>query len=318
MLIELSLPRWDGIAKLKGGAEKAAIRASANPQAFSGYVKMLGGHHAELKLVKSKYSAVRTYFYNNTLPFSQADADSQKRGARLIPVCRVPEFLAALQKLIQAAEETLESFLVEYDRFVSIAQSDDLGEWKNEVEYPSADEVRGKFGARISPPRAIPSCDMARFGSLPAALAAEIAEANAKSINDQLMQAKQSVMNQAEDQMKRAARQLKSGGRMSSALIENSAHIARLLRDMTMGFDNDPRLIAMADLIDENISKIANVDVWKSGEGIRKKSYQAATTVSKGLRDLRQAADKQAVVNKSTVKQSSGNTAIGGLLADLI
>jgi hypothetical protein len=293
--------------------EDAANSAHANSDSTRMYFNILGSHHSHLKAVNSAYAAIRTYLYENTLPFSQSGDGQQTRGPRLIPVCRVPEVLTKLQELKHEAETALNEFLPEYARLVELARIHDVGDFGAEIHYPAADEVRGRFVARVSAPQAIPSANMAGF-SLPAKMADDIAAANSAAIAAQLDRAKNTAMQQAEDQMKTLVKQLRDGKRLHPSLISNSRRAGRMLRDITEGYDNDPRLLALADLIDEKIGSVESTETWKTLPSARKKSLRAAETIHKGLRDLNKAENPATV--DTTVK--ADNVVAGGMLADLL
>lgn len=316
MTIGVSISRWSGVAQLIDGAERAAIEAGADTQSTRMYFNILGQHHAELKAVSAAFAAIRTYLYENTLPFSQSEGEQQKRGDRLIPVVRVPEVITELAAIKAKAYAALEEFLPNYDRFVQASKANDVGAYKKEINFPSADEIRAKFAARISAPKAIPVTDMERFGSLPAGMAKEIAEANIAAISRQLAGAKDAAVEQAEIQMTTVVKQLTDGKRLSPSLIENSRHAAKMLRDMVEGYDNDPRLLGLADLIDEKIGTVADTDVWKNNETQRIASAKAAATVVTSIQKIRKAEKAVATPVKSGVKKSQ--LVGGGLIADLL
>ena len=59
MLVQVTVRRWSGVQQLKQGSAKAAEQANANPEAFRGYVNLLGSHHVDLKQVSAKFAAIR-------------------------------------------------------------------------------------------------------------------------------------------------------------------------------------------------------------------------------------------------------------------
>jgi len=83
-----------------------------------------------------------------------------------------------------------------------------------------------------------------------------------------------------------------------------------MLRDLVDGYDNDPRIIAMADRIDTEIAS-QSVDRWKDSDYARLTSLKAAETVSKGLGAMAQPVTPDQV-------QSTNQSLAGGLLADLL
>ncbi|GAG15713.1 unnamed protein product, partial [marine sediment metagenome] len=258
----------------------------------------------QLNTVKAAYMAFYTYIYTVSLPY--------ERGRYMVAVCRMPEILAELAKMKIAADKMRDEFLLEYDRLVMIAQSQDMGEWKAEVKskYPTSEEVRRMFGVTISAPKRLTAVDMSGVNLL-ADLAAEIADANSAELESQLNLAKTVAIQQAEDQVKTLAKQLDGGKRLHDSLISNSRNVARMLRDMTQGFDNDPRVLELADMIDKAVT-VNKTEVWRDNPKVRLDAQRIAAKAAKGLQDVRKAKPKPAV-NKSATGKTKFR--IGGVLA---
>lgn len=309
MLLTVSVSFYSGTAKLIEAAQRAETEAGADDTGARMYINALGAHHGELKAVIGKYQKIRTYLYQSTLSFSQAEDGQQKRGKRLIPVTRVPEVLAQLQVLKSEAEDALNDLLPQWDHLCNIAQSRS-GRFGDEVKYPSAYEVRDRFKARISVPECISPVDMDRFGSLPTSLANDIAQASNDQLTNQLESAKAEAMKAAKDHMDVVIKQLTDGKRLSETLVSLSALHSKMLRDLVDGYDNDPRIIAMADRIDAEIAS-QSVDRWKDSDYARLTSLKAAETVSKGLDAMAQPVTPDQI-------DSTNQSLAGGLLADLL
>jgi len=313
MLVQVTVRRWSGVQQLKQGSAKAAEQANANPEAFRGYVNLLGSHHADLKQVSAKFAAIRTYLYENTLPFSDAGEGQQRRGDRLVAVANVPEVLSKLGELKSEAYDALDAFLPEYDRLRDLALRFDMGEWKREVSYPTCDEVRGMFAASLTPPQPIPVCDMSGL-NLPAGLAADIAARHEAALSTQLEGAKDAAIDGARDHMGNVEKQLTEGKRLHQSLIDNSKRHASLLRGMVQGYDNDPRVLQIADLIDEQIGSIGNIERVKNSATLRATAIRAAKTAHKTLGDVAKAPSTAQTVAPAASTVITGDS----LLADLI
>lgn len=293
MIVGVNVSRWEGIAKLKRGAAEAAERAGANPSVFRGYVNLLGQHHADLKAVASKYRRIYNFLEERTVPYD--------RGEYLCPVALVPKLLNDLNRLVAKADDERDRFLLDYERLVKLAQSDDMGSWRDEVSgsYPTVDEIRDRFGVVIKTPKALPVSDMSRI-NLPADLAAQIADEQAAMIDDKLAQAKDAALDAVETSLGKVVKQLSGGKRFHQSLIDNLRRDAEMLREMTKGYDCDPRLIALADKIDAEVLNVDTVDKWRweGDKSVRStagdKAHDAAEQVSKSLKTLRSAppADK--------------------------
>lgn len=299
-LLDVHIAVYLGTAKLKRGAAKAAKDAGAKGEVARLWVNVLGSQQKKLKIVVASYAAIRTYLYANTLPFAP-ETGGQKRGPRLLPVVRVPEVYSKLTVLSADAEEKLAAFLEEYDRFVAISMSEDMGEWRKELQsgskLPSVEEVRNRFRCVISPPRPIPNnaSGVKKFG-LPIGMAAEFSSQHYDAVDGQLKQAKALAIKEAQDHMKIVEDKLSASGttvnkagvtvpqaRLHESLIIHSKRVASMLRDMVMGYDNDPRLLALADEIDSRIANVKSVEVWKTNVGKRESALDAARNVHKSL-----------------------------------
>lgn len=313
MLVQVTVRKWKGVQQLKKGSAKAAEQAKANPESFRGYMDMLGSHQKALKDVISTFDAIRTYLYENTLPFSDAGEGQQRRGERLVAVANVPEVLSKLGELKSEAYAALDAFLPEYDRLKHRALLFDMGEWKSEVSYPTADEVRGMFAASLTPPQPIPVCDMSGL-NLPAGLAADIAARHEAALSTQLEGAKDAAIDGARDHMGNVEKQLTEGKRLHQSLIDNSKRHASLLRGMVQGYDNDPRVLQIADLIDEQIGSIGNIERVKNSDTLRATAIRAAKTAHKTLGDVAKAPSTAQTVAPAASSVITGDS----LLADLI
>lgn len=312
MLMQVTVRKWKGVQKLKSGSAKAAEQARANPESFRGYVNLLGSNQKALKDVISKFDAVRTCLTDNSLPFSDAGEGQHRRGDRLIYVPNVPELLTKMNARTLEAYAERDAFLPEYDRLRDFAIQHDMGDWRNEVSYPTADEVRRMFSISVTPPRPIPTCDMSAL-NLPAGLAADIAARHEAALSTQLEGAKDAAIEGARDHMATVEKQLTEGVRLYQSLIDNAKRHAAMLRGMVKGYDNDPRVLQLADLIDEQIGSIKSIDHVKHSTIVRDRAVRAAKTVSKGLSDL-------AAAPKANPAPASADSIVTGdsLLADLI
>ena len=164
--------------------------------------------------------------------------------------------------------------------------------------------------ASISNPECISPVDMDRFGSLPVPLANEISAKANDQLTSQLESAKTEAMKAAKDHMDVVIKQLTDGKRLSETLVSLSALHSKMLRDLVDGYDNDPRIIAMADRIDAEIAS-QSVDRWKDSDYARLTSLKAAETVSKGLDAMAQPVTPDQI-------DSTNQSLAGGLLADLL
>ena len=129
-------------------------------------------------------------------------------------------------------------------------------------------------------------------------------------LEDQLANARTAAINLALKQMEVVRKQLDTGERLHATLITNSKRVADMLRQMTEGYDNDPRLLEIAKQIEENICN-KTIDQVKNSWTVRNTGFEVA---DKATDALRQIAAAPAAADMSV----SGDVADSGMLADLI
>src|SRR6056300_1581704 len=128
MLLQVTIRKADPMKRSKVASDAAATQCRVNHTVpVNTRVGSLGTLTTDLKAVNSKYAAVRTYLYENTLPFTDAEDGQQKRGMRLIPVTRVPEVLSKMAALKGEAERALTEFMPRYREYYEARDRVDLG-----------------------------------------------------------------------------------------------------------------------------------------------------------------------------------------------
>lgn len=312
MLLQVTIRKADPMKRSKVASDAAATQCQVNATVpVNTRVGSLGTLTTDLKSVNSKYAAVRTYLYENTLPFTDAEDGQQKRGMRLVPVSRVPEVLSKMATLKGEAEQALAEFMPRYREYYEARDRVDLGR-VSDVDMPAPEIISGKYGVDVMPPQPIPVFAADKL-QLPAGLAADIANRHEQALAKQLEGAKDAALNAAKAHMKTVESQLTEGKRLHQSLLDNARHHAEMLRSMVKGYDNDPRVLQLADLIDEQIGSIKSIDHVKHSTAVRDRAVRAAKTVSKGLGDL-------AAAPKANPAPASADTLVTGdsLLADLI
>lgn len=310
MLLQVTVRKADPMKRSKVASEAAATSCNVNSNVpVNTRVGSMGTLTSDLKAVNSKYAAVRTYLYEATLPFTDAEDGQQKRGMRLVPVSKVPEVLSKLAELKAAAAESLAEFMPRYRQYYNARQLVDLGTVRD-VDMPDPDIIAGKYGIEVTPPQPIPVFDADKL-QLPAGLAAEIAARHEQTLAKQLEGAKDAAIDGAKAHMQTIEQQLTEGKRLHQSLLDNAKRHAELLRGMVQGYDSDPRVLQLADLIDEQIGSIQSIDHVKNSTYLRESAVRAAKTVAKGLSDISAAPKPAAPAATSVITGDS-------MLADLI
>ena len=292
--------------KTKLGAEAVQKALSLGKDVPSGAtVGALGAMTDSAKsLVNKPLGANRSYMYDYTLAY--------ERGARLVMVPRVPEVLAKIQDNLSAVKAGMDEFMPQYEAYYSSTNGRaDMGD--SEIALPTPDKVRASVYITVGVPQPIQPCDLTGL-SLPAGLAADIAERTNAKHAAAAEAAKDAAMRDLIKELDKVATQLTTGERIHQSVLDNARNASRKVREFTEGYDNDPRVLEVAEIIDQRISSIPSVELVKNSATLREQAVRAAESGSKSL--------AQVVKSKSTatpVAPAASNVIVGdSLLADLI
>lgn len=294
MLLQVSIGKCDPM-KLS----RQASNSAANACEVSGAVPVrtrvgaLGQHTEELKKkVLSRYNAVRTYLYENTLPLHAGPG--QTRGDRIVAVALLPQVLSRLQILKTEAIHELEEFVADYTSYYNLKKSSDLGNVRD-VEMMTPERVRAAFYIDVSPPAPIPQVDLSGL-NLPAQLAQEIADRHASTIARQLECAREAAIEGARDHLRIVANQLDSGTRLHQSLIDNAKRHADLLEGIVSGYDNDPRLKSLISDIRKTIVAAKTITAIKNNSTLRIKAKETAKRAADALDKIAKAPTQPATI----------------------
>ena len=261
--------------------------------------------------VKAAQSLLRTYLYNKTLSLSTAQEGQQKKGDRAVFTAEVPAVYNHLKNLESKADDAA---LVLGDKWE--VMRDDAIDAVRELEINvddllsmSGHDVARRFVTTVGTPQTLHVNDVSDM-ALPAALIERIDQESQDQLTKMLEGAKAQAITDTLEHMDLLVTQLTSGSRLSPSLIEHAKTHSTKLRGMAMSYDNDPRLIAMCDSIDESIVN-QTTDTWKSDDTAREASLETAINVKKNLTELAKPV--------STERISYADVQLaGGLLQDLI
>ena len=292
--------------KTKRGADAVQTALSLGKDVPSGAtVGALGSMTSLAKeLVNKPLGANRTYMYDHTL--------SYERGARLVMVPRVPEVLAAIQENLARVKAGLDEFMPRYEAYYNSTNGRaDMG--NSQITLPTPDKVRASSYITVGVPQPIQPCDLTGL-SLPAGLAADIAERTNAKHAVAAEAAKNAGMQDLIKELDKIAKQLTTGKRIHQSVLDNARTASRKVREFTEGYDNDPRVLAIADLIDDRIASIPSIEQVKNNATLRERAVRAAEAGSKTLAEV--------VKSPSTATPAApaaSNVIVGdSLLADLI
>lgn len=137
MLVDLNISVWTGRKMDKKVSEEVDANKGTKARAGNYHKKLLAGSD-KLEKIQKIVSAVRTWNYSNTLPWSDG-------GSRLLPMKNFFEYKAMLNNFEQQYQQAVDEFLQEYPQLVSTSAFT-LGSLFDRGEYPDAESLRSKFG----------------------------------------------------------------------------------------------------------------------------------------------------------------------------
>lgn len=127
---------------------------------------------------------MKAYHWDHTQPWLND-------GTRILPSALYPDYSKTMRKLKADLEQAIAGFIKEYPKFIQQAKKDRLGTMFNADDYPSASELKGRFGATVDY-LPIPESDDFRISLDPTAMG-EIKRDLEKKVNQQLEVALQDV-----------------------------------------------------------------------------------------------------------------------------
>jgi hypothetical protein len=127
---------WTGRKMDKKVSEEIDVSKSTKARAGNYNKKLLAGSD-KLEKVQKIATAVRTWNYQHTLPWSDG-------GSRLLPMKSFFDYKATLGNYEQQYNDAVEDFLTEYPQLVS-SSAFTLGALFDRGEYPDVEDLRSKF-----------------------------------------------------------------------------------------------------------------------------------------------------------------------------
>ena len=136
VLVDLNIATWTARKNDKRVSEE--IDAAKNTKARAGnFHKKLFAGNSTLEEMQKFVTQVRTYHYNNTLPWSDS-------GTRLLVMGRFMEYNTKMREFEAEFVTLKEKFLANYNDMVSAAAFT-LAELFNREDYPNPDVIAHKF-----------------------------------------------------------------------------------------------------------------------------------------------------------------------------
>jgi hypothetical protein len=180
------------------------------------------------------------------------------------------------------------------------------------AKLPTAAELREKFYIDIHDPKPVPAMDMAAYGCVPTSTMGQIVEASNAALARTLEDAKMEAIDRATKTVQNIVDKLTDGKRFSQSLLTNAKQASDNLRDMATGYDNDMKLTAIADMIDNNVLNVTDAKQW---HGLQKKAT-ALDAAKKTVSNLGIAKKAPPIADIPAATDSS--IIAGGMLSELL
>jgi hypothetical protein len=142
LLVEFNASVWTARKLDKSATDEVVINKRAGAKDAARVNKHLLAGRSELDTISKFVGNVRTYVYENSLPWSDT-------GIRLLPTARFMEFNDCMGKYEEEFTTIVNEFVGVYPSLIT-AQAMALGDMFNRNEYPSAGEMAHKFSFRLN------------------------------------------------------------------------------------------------------------------------------------------------------------------------
>ena len=140
MLVDLNMSTWTGRKLDKKVSDEIDVSKGTKAKAGNYNKKLLAGSD-KLEQIQKIVTAVRTWHYQQTLPWSDG-------GSRLLPMANFFDYKQTLNNFEKQFYDAVDSFIVEYPQLVS-SSAFTLGGMFDRNEYPTADSLRNKFNFKF-------------------------------------------------------------------------------------------------------------------------------------------------------------------------
>lgn len=148
MLVTLHLRNWTAQKKDREATRELNQEMHAADDATSVVKNLLVGNDKELRDTQRAYRRIRTWFYDNSLPWS---ADDRMHGSRMVSTEQAIEFLGEFATLKDKADSARQDFVDVYEDAVrrAAARITGLGDLYDPTAYPPVEVVQHMFGAAL-------------------------------------------------------------------------------------------------------------------------------------------------------------------------
>jgi hypothetical protein len=142
MLVEFNASVWTARKLDRSTTEEVVTNKNAAAKDAARVNKHLLAGRSELDVVQQLVNRVRTFVYDNTLPWSDS-------GLRLLPTKNFIKFTDKMNDFESEFEATVNAFVAIYPTLIT-AQAMALGDMFKRDDYPTANEIVTKFSFRVN------------------------------------------------------------------------------------------------------------------------------------------------------------------------
>lgn len=248
VLVDLQLRSWSGKATDRGASDELIASKGAVRDSGAFVKSLLASAGKELKDVHTMGNALRTFVYNNTLPWSASDG--AKRGERVLATTKTIQFLSDLNSIKKERDNAVMQLVAVWDQRVAEAMHN-LGSLADAADYPASTEVAALFAVSVDL-KPIPAIsDFSRL-NIPAELSDALSARHEQAAATQVANAMNDMrdrfiteLDRIEKQMTKVATGEKT--RLYDTLITNM----QVLVDMAghMNLTNNPKLDELVERI---------------------------------------------------------------------
>lgn len=140
VLVELNISVWTANKLDKGATDSVLASNSASKDSAQVRKNLMAGTDKRKKI--SDYAA-KARLYHNQTTLSWSD-----KGARLLPTSLFLDYKSNMNVYQKNMNTMIEDFYVNYADLIDLAKHH-MGDLFNPYDYPSIEELRGKFGFRL-------------------------------------------------------------------------------------------------------------------------------------------------------------------------
>lgn len=265
LLVQLSISQWTARKYDKRATQEVAATHGTN-MAAGRYNKSLLPMNDYLERVHKKAGAIRTMYYENTLPWGI-------EGTMMLPSNNYLNFMTEFRKEKSQWEYLVNDFLSEYDN-LRVDAARYLGSLYNDADYPNKQDLERKF-----------RMDMAVFPVPSTDFRVSLSDAELsgiqRDVEERLRNASQSALKEVWERLFERVRLMADkladpDGLFRNSLIENAKEICAILP--RLNFADDANLEAMRQEVELKLAKY-HPDALRNDPDLRRDTAAEAKAI---------------------------------------